>query len=92
MWGIELADPVTGRRGERARRAGAGRALRGGLILELGGRDDCVVRLLPPLNVTAEVVDIACTIILDAVDVCAAGVPVVPAQSSGSALGRAATV
>ena len=56
------------------------------------GRDDCVVRLLPPLNVTAEVVDLACTIILDAMDVCTAGVPVVPAQSSGSALGRAATV
>ncbi len=51
-----------------------------------------MVRLLPPLNVTAEVVDMACTIILDAMDVCAAGVPVVPAQSSGSALGRAATV
>ena len=42
------------------------RALRSGLILELGGRDDCVVRMLPPLNVTAEVVDIACDILLDA--------------------------
>ena len=92
MWGIELADPATGAPASgwpsRCRPA----ALRGGLIVELGGRDDCVVRLLPPLNVTAEVVDIACTILLDAVDVCAASVPVVPAQSSGSAMGRAATV
>ena len=68
------------------------RALRSGLIVELGGRDDCVVRMLPPLNVTAEVVDIACTILLDSLDACAASLPVVPVQSSGSALGRPATV
>ena len=46
------------------------RALRGGLIVELGGRDDCVVRLLPPLNVTAEVVDTACDILIEAVEHC----------------------
>ena len=44
------------------------RALRSGLILELGGRDDCVVRMLPPLNVTAEVVDMALTILLRSVE------------------------
>ena len=32
-------------------------ALERGLIVELGGRDDCVVRLLPPLNVTRETLD-----------------------------------
>jgi diaminobutyrate-2-oxoglutarate transaminase len=32
-------------------------ALRRGLILELGGRHDCVVRFLPPLVVTAEQID-----------------------------------
>ena len=70
MWGIELADPVTGAwAGELAGRVQA-RALRGGLIVELGGRDDCVVRLLPPLNVTAEVVDIACDILIEAVEHC----------------------
>jgi diaminobutyrate-2-oxoglutarate transaminase len=42
--------------------------LRNGLIVELGGRDDCVVRMLPPLNVTAEVVDIALSILLDAIE------------------------
>jgi len=66
MWGVELADPATGARaGELAGRVQA-RALRGGLIVELGGRDDCVVRLLPPLNVTAEVVDAACDILIEA--------------------------
>ena len=70
MWGIELADPVTGAwAGELAERVQA-RALRGGLIVELGGRDDCVVRLLPPLNVTAEVVDTACDILIEAVEHC----------------------
>ncbi len=34
-----------------------------GLIVELGGRDDCVVRMLPPLNVTAEEIDIAVDIL-----------------------------
>lgn len=67
MWGIELADPRTGRpAGELARTVQA-RALRQGLILELGGRDDCVVRMLPPLNVTAEVVDTACSILAAAI-------------------------
>ncbi len=70
MWGIELADPVDGRpAGELAGRVQAA-ALRRGLILELGGRNDCVVRMLPPLNVTAEVVDTACSILLDALQEC----------------------
>jgi diaminobutyrate-2-oxoglutarate transaminase len=47
------------------------RCLADGLIVELGGRDDCVVRLLPPLNVTAEVVEQACAILIDAVRRCA---------------------
>jgi diaminobutyrate-2-oxoglutarate transaminase len=71
MWGVELAEPDTGAwAGELAEKVQA-RALRGGLIVELGGRQDCVVRLLPPLNVTAEVVDIACDILIEAVEHCA---------------------
>jgi diaminobutyrate-2-oxoglutarate transaminase len=92
MWGIELADPLTGRRASGLAEQVQAAALRAGLILELGGRDDCVVRLLPPLNVTAEVVDIACTIILGALDVCGKGLPVVPSQSSGPAAGQATAV
>ena len=70
MWGVELADPLSGRTaGALARRVQA-RALRAGLIIEVGGRDDCVLRMLPPLNVTAEVVDIACRILIDAIEEC----------------------
>jgi diaminobutyrate-2-oxoglutarate transaminase len=45
-------------------------ALSEGLIVELGGRDDCVVRMPPPLNVSAEVVDVACSILVSAVGRC----------------------
>jgi diaminobutyrate-2-oxoglutarate transaminase len=65
MWGVELADPRDGRpAGELASQIQRG-ALRRGLIVELGGRRDCVVRMLPPLNVTEEVVDIACAILVE---------------------------
>lgn len=66
MWGVELADPRDGRPAGALARQVRTRALRRGLIVELGGRDDCVVRILPPLNVTAEVVDIACSILVRA--------------------------
>lgn len=67
MWGIEFADPMTGApAGDLARGVQHG-ALRRGLILECGGRDDCVVRMLPPLNVTAEEVETACLLLLDAI-------------------------
>ncbi|MFI1797944.1 aspartate aminotransferase family protein [Streptomyces sp. NPDC020379] len=68
MWGIELADPATGRPASAFAAEVQSRALRGGLIVELGGRDDCVVRIMPPLNVTADVVDTACSILVDAVE------------------------
>jgi len=67
MWGIELADPVDGQPAGAHAAAVQASALRRGLITEVGGRDDCVVRLLPSLTVTAEIVDIACTILIDAV-------------------------
>jgi diaminobutyrate-2-oxoglutarate transaminase len=67
MWGIELADPNDGRPAGALARAVQARALRGGLIVEVGGRHDSVVRLLPPLNVTAEVIDTACQILLAAI-------------------------
>jgi diaminobutyrate-2-oxoglutarate transaminase len=62
MWGIELADPRDSRpAGELASEIQTA-ALRRGLILELGGRHNCVVRMLPPLNVPEELVDTACGI------------------------------
>jgi len=78
MWGIELADPVDGRpAGELAERIQA-RVLRRGLIVELGGRHDCVVRLMPPLNVTEDVIDTACTILLDVLQECCPSAPSSP--------------
>jgi 2,4-diaminobutyrate 4-transaminase len=68
MWGIELADPGDGRSVTELAEQVQARALGSGLILELGGRGDCVVRMLPPLNVTAPVVDIACSILVSAIE------------------------
>ena len=68
MWGVELAHPSTGRRPSAQAERVRAQALRQGLIVELGGRDDCVLRMLPPLNVTADVVDTACRILVDAVE------------------------
>ena len=75
----ELVGDVRGRGlmlGHRARRPGhrrAGRrggakkaqraALERGLIVELGGRDDAVIRMLPPLNVTRTTLDQALEIL-----------------------------
>jgi diaminobutyrate-2-oxoglutarate transaminase len=75
MWGIELADPRDARPAGQLARAVQARALRKGLILELGGREDCVVRMLPPLNVTAEVVDTACSILTAAIEECCPPAP-----------------
>jgi diaminobutyrate-2-oxoglutarate transaminase len=69
MWGVDLMDVPGAAPGTFAGQVQA-RALREGLIVELGGRDDSVVRLLPPLNVTTEVVDMACTILIDAIEHC----------------------
>ncbi len=53
MWGIEIIDPSTGRADSLLASRVQEASLQNGLILELGGRDDTVVRLLPPLNVSA---------------------------------------
>ncbi|MFE5689418.1 aminotransferase class III-fold pyridoxal phosphate-dependent enzyme [Streptomyces sp. NPDC056512] len=52
MIGVELRDTDEGR--EAARRVQK-LALEKGLIIELGGRDDLVLRLLPPLNIAGDV-------------------------------------
>ncbi|HEV8562403.1 MAG TPA: diaminobutyrate--2-oxoglutarate transaminase family protein [Actinophytocola sp.] len=53
MWGVELADPQTGAPAAALARAAQTAAFRAGLVVEVGGLDGCVVRLLPPLTVTA---------------------------------------
>ena len=68
MLGVEIIDPATGLQdGVRALTIQR-RALERGLIVELGGRDDCVVRFLPPLNVTRETLDQALDILGEAVE------------------------
>jgi diaminobutyrate-2-oxoglutarate transaminase len=74
MLGVEIIDHATGLQdGERALAIQRG-ALERGLIVELGGRDDCVVRFLPPLNVTRETLDQALDILEESV-VSVAGAP-----------------
>ncbi|MCW7941291.1 2,4-diaminobutyrate 4-aminotransferase [Streptomyces hygroscopicus] len=72
MWGIEMAEPDGGRPATAMAAAVQSHALRHGLIVERGGREDTVVRILPPLDVTAEVVDMACAILVEAVFACSA--------------------
>jgi diaminobutyrate-2-oxoglutarate transaminase len=69
MIGVEIVDPdILDRAGRpmadgaRAREIQAA-CFRNGLIIELGGRDGAVIRLLPPLNITAPQVDDVATII-----------------------------
>ncbi|MEU7279016.1 diaminobutyrate--2-oxoglutarate transaminase family protein [Streptomyces sp. NPDC045431] len=66
MAGVELADPVTGLPATALAKRVQWEAVSRGLILELGGRDDCVVRMLPPLNCTAEEIDTAGLILREA--------------------------
>ncbi|SFW86437.1 diaminobutyrate--2-oxoglutarate transaminase family protein [Amycolatopsis australiensis] len=70
MWGVELASPHPDLTATGYARAVQAHALRHGLIVELGGRDDTVVRLMPPLTVSAEVVATAAGILVAAVEEC----------------------
>lgn len=67
MLGLEMIDPATGAPGARAAAIVQRAALEQGLILELGGRDDAVVRLLPPLNISARTLEQALDILRRAV-------------------------
>jgi len=73
MLGIEMVDPATGAPDGRAAAAIQRAALERGLIVEVGGRQDAVVRLLPPLNVARETLDQALGILTTALDDLAAG-------------------
>lgn len=55
--GVEIVEPQTQRADQEAARAIQRSALERGLILEVGGRHDAVLRLLPPLNVSRETLD-----------------------------------
>jgi diaminobutyrate-2-oxoglutarate transaminase len=59
--GRPTGDPVTAKRLQRE-------CFDRGVILELGGRNGAVVRLLPPLNITPEQVDKVCAVFTEACD------------------------
>jgi diaminobutyrate-2-oxoglutarate transaminase len=67
LLGVELIEPETGAPNGSAARQVQRRALEQGLILELGGREDAVLRLLPPLNVSRETLDDALEILETAI-------------------------
>jgi len=91
MWGIELQDPGTGRPSTALAKTVQRRALDHGLIVEVGGRQDSVVRILPPLNITAELVHDACTLLArlvrEAPDTPLLDLPLPSGSPSGSASG-----
>jgi diaminobutyrate-2-oxoglutarate transaminase len=61
--GLEIVNPETGEPDAETALGIQRAALERGLILELGGRFDAVVRLLPPLNVSRETIDQALDIL-----------------------------
>jgi diaminobutyrate-2-oxoglutarate transaminase len=65
MLGMEMAGTATASATEVATRFQR-EALRRGLIVEIGGREDCVVRLLPALNVSRQTTDEALAVMRDA--------------------------
>lgn len=68
MLGLELVVPSTGEPNTLAAVALQRCAIERGLIVELGGRGDCVVRLLPPLNVSRGTLDQAFEILSSVLD------------------------
>jgi diaminobutyrate-2-oxoglutarate transaminase len=73
MLGVELVDPETGRGDPIMAAKVQEQLLRRGLLMELGGREDCVLRFLPPINVERVTVDAALDIIMDSLRGCADG-------------------
>ena len=86
MLGIEVVDPSTGEPNTLAAVALQRSAIERGLIVELGGRGDCVVRFLPPLNVSRETLDQAFEILNAALE------DVSPVGSSNGHARRPATI
>jgi diaminobutyrate-2-oxoglutarate transaminase len=71
MWGIELHDPATGEGAGALARSVQQAALHHGLLVELGGRGDNVVRIMPPLNITEELAGAACELLVTVIRTCA---------------------
>lgn len=64
MLGVEIVSAADGRTADAAMAQAIQReCLSCGLLIEVGGRDDCVLRFLPPLNVDALTIDRATDIL-----------------------------
>ncbi len=63
LLGMELADPRGAADGAEFARAVQRAALRNGLILEVGGRNDATLRFMPPLTVSQAEVDTAASLL-----------------------------
>jgi diaminobutyrate-2-oxoglutarate transaminase len=75
MLGIEFIDPERGEPDPVTARIAQREAIERGLIAELGGRNDSVLRLLPALNVSPETMNQALEILAAAFDAVALAVP-----------------
>jgi diaminobutyrate-2-oxoglutarate transaminase len=65
MLGVEIVDPATGKSAPALAAQIQQHLLARGLLMELGGRQDCVIRFLPPLNVDRATIDVALEILVD---------------------------
>jgi diaminobutyrate-2-oxoglutarate transaminase len=63
MWGIELTTSAAGVSAAVLAAAIQAEALNNGLIVEVGGREDAVIRILPPLNITEDLIACALSIL-----------------------------
>ncbi|HYO70552.1 MAG TPA: diaminobutyrate--2-oxoglutarate transaminase family protein [Archangium sp.] len=70
MLGVEIVDPRTGRSDPATAAKLQELLFHRGVMMELGGREDCVLRFLPPLNVERATVDAALDILVDALRIC----------------------
>ncbi|MFD4785185.1 aspartate aminotransferase family protein [Rhodococcus qingshengii] len=69
MWGVELVDTTGLRNSGGALALAVQKAcVERGIITEVGGRNDSVLRLLPPLNIELDLLSEACTIIAQAIE------------------------
>ena len=65
LLGIELVDPATGRQSRAVATEVQRRLLQQGLLIEVVGRDDAVVKLLPPLNLDRPTAALALRLLTD---------------------------
>jgi diaminobutyrate-2-oxoglutarate transaminase len=65
LLGLEMVDPLSGARSGDIAAEVQGRLLHRGLLVEVAGRDDAVVKLLPPLNLDDATAAMAVEILVD---------------------------